>query len=309
MWQKGIRYIAGIDEAGRGPWAGPVVAAAIIWPEGVYVEGLKDSKKLSPKKRKDFYKIIKEEALSYGLGIVKAEEIDNFNILQATFKAMREALTRLSPRPQFLLIDGNHRLPETDIPQLALVKGDSLSLSISAASILAKVTRDEIMMGLEDKFPQYGFSRHKGYGTIRHEQALRRFGPSAQHRFSFQPVAESCRQFSRKLLGRKGEEMASRFLEEKGYKVIGRNIRTRFGEIDIVAKDKETIAFIEVKTRRSDTFGRGEEAISLLKQRRMAKVAVQFMKNYPDNDFRFDVLAAFSKGEEKWHLELITNAF
>jgi uncharacterized protein (TIGR00252 family) len=311
LWQKGIKMVAGIDEAGRGPWAGPVVAAAVIWPEDFYLDGLKDSKALTPKKRNEFFKIIKEKAISYGVGIINAEEIDRVNILQATFKAMRQALAQLQSPPQFLLVDGKHRIPEIDIPQLALVKGDSLSLSIAAASILAKVTRDEIMLGLEEKFPDYGFSRHKGYGTALHQKALKRFGPSRLHRFSFRPVENASGYISRRGLGNWGEEQALRFLEDKGYKIISRNVRTRLGEVDIVAEDKGTVVFIEVKTRSSNRFGRGEEAVSLAKQRRLVKLAFQFMKikNLTGKDFRFDVLSAFRDGGGVWRMELIQNAF
>ena len=311
LWQKGIKFVAGIDEAGRGPWAGPVVAAAVIWPEDFYLKGLRDSKALTAKKRNDFFKIIKEKVIAYGLGVINADEIDRVNILQATFKAMRQALAQLSPSPQFLLVDGKHRIPGIDIPQLALVKGDSLSHSIAAASVLAKVTRDELMFSLDEKFPRYGFSRHKGYGTAFHQKALKKFGPSPLHRFSFRPVENVSGYPSRRGLGNWGEEKAARFLEDKGYKVLDRNVRTRLGEVDIVAEDKGTVVFIEVKTRSSNRFGRGEESVSLAKQRRLLRLAFQFMKakSLTGKDFRFDVLSAFRDGGGAWRMELIQNAF
>jgi len=311
LWGKGIRFIAGIDEAGRGPWAGPVVAGAVVLPEGCYISGLADSKTLSPKKREQFFKIIKEKAIFYSTGIIKSKEIDNLNILQATFKAMKRALEKLPTRPQFLLVDGNRRIPGIDIPQLALVKGDSLSLSIQAAGVLAKVTRDQIMHRLDKKFPSYGFSRHKGYGTREHEKKLKRFGPTALHRFSFSPVEKTSRSFTKKQLGKWGEEKAVQFLEGNGYKILSQNVRTRLGEIDILAEDSETVVFIEVKTRASDRFGRGEESVSLLKQRRLIKLAFQIMKrrNLTNRDFRFDVLSLDRDRGKEWRVKLIKNAF
>jgi ribonuclease HII len=335
LWQKGIKYVAGMDEAGRGPWAGPVVAAAVILPENFYsiscgtgftiaagrgrvdFSGIRDSKRLSPKKRKELSIIIKENAVAYSTGIVQSEEIDNLNILQATFKAMKKALEQLPARPQFLLVDGNCRIPGIDMPQLTIIKGDSLSLSIAAASILAKVTRDEIMQKLNRKFPYYGFSRHKGYGTREHEKKLKKFGPSELHRFSFRPVKNFIlRQttgagVNGKKLGRWGEKRAIKFLQNNGYKILNQNVRTRNGEVDIVAEDNGTVVFIEVKTRFSQNFGRGEEALSLFKQRRLIKVAFQIMKNrhLADRDFRFDVLSLFWDRDKKWKMGLIKNAF
>ena len=306
LWGKGITCVAGIDEAGRGPWAGPVVAGAVVLAENCYIPGLRDSKTLSPRRREEFSRIIKEKAISYSIGMVDSEEIDNLNILQATFKAMKKALEGLPGRPQFLLVDGCHRIPGIDIPQLALVKGDSLSLSVSAAGVLAKVTRDEIMQRLDKEFPRHGFKRHKGYGTREHEMCLNRFGPTEIHRFSFRPVERS-----RKKLGRWGEERARRFLKDNGYKILGKNVRTRLGEVDILAEDDGIVVFIEVKTRASDRFGRGEESISLVKQRRLVRMAFQIMKsqNLFARDFRFDVLSIYRDRDKKWKMNLIKNAF
>lgn len=303
IWQKGIRFIAGIDEAGRGPWAGPVVAAAVIWPEEVPLSGLRDSKALSSKKREEFFDIIRERAISYGIGMVDAEEIDRVNILQATFSAMKKALEQLSVSPEFLLIDGNHRIPGLNIPQRTLIRGDSLSLSVAAAGVLAKVTRDRIMQQIGRKFPKYGFDRHKGYGTREHREKLSILGPTELHRFTFKPV--------RKKLGEWGEERAVRFLMDSGYKILDRNVRTRFGEVDILAEDRGVIIFIEVKARSSDRFGRGEESVSMYKQRRIVKSAFQIMKkrNLVNKSFRFDVLSIHSENGKRWRMELIKNAF
>jgi ribonuclease HII len=185
--RNGYRYIAGIDEAGRGPLAGPVVASAVIFDVGYYNPYIKDSKKLSPRKREKLFNEIKKDAISIGIGIVDEEDIDKINILNATIKAMKKALLELSIKPDLLLIDGNIPLP-TDIPQFNIIDGDDKILSISAASIIAKVTRDRIMDEYHKIFPQYNFSSHKGYGTKEHIIALKKYGPCKIHRKSFKGV-------------------------------------------------------------------------------------------------------------------------
>ena len=184
LFDQGIGVICGVDVAGRGPLAGPVYAAAVILPRDLEIPGLTDSKKLSDKKRRELFPIIQEHAVAFGIGVASEKEIDEINILQATFLAMKRALEKLSVRPDLALIDGNR---ETDfgVPAKTVVKGDSLSASIAAASILAKVSRDDYMMELAQKYPQYGFDIHKGYGTKAHYQALREFGPSEVHRVTF----------------------------------------------------------------------------------------------------------------------------
>lgn len=191
LWQiedelklRGIGAICGVDEAGRGPLAGPVCAAAVILPEHLQIPGLNDSKKLSDKKRRELFPIIKEQAIAYGIAFASVEEIDEINILQATFLAMERAVEQLNGQADFALIDGN-REPKLDIESMAVVKGDSRSASIAAASILAKVTRDDYMEELASRYPQYGFEVHKGYGTKRHYQAIEQFGMCPAHRRSF----------------------------------------------------------------------------------------------------------------------------
>lgn len=187
--QKGYGWIAGLDEAGRGPWAGPVVAAAVILadPEPEDLIGLNDSKRLTPIARQRLYPLVCKQALAWGLGVVPARVIDEINILQATRRAMIHALNRLRMTPDCLLVDGITRL-DTRIEQFLLKGGDGLSVSIAAASILAKVSRDRIMVALDKKFPQYRFAENKGYGTPVHLQALKRHGPCPYHRWSFRPV-------------------------------------------------------------------------------------------------------------------------
>ena len=186
--KQGIRFVAGVDEAGRGPLAGPVVAAACLIPQGVKLQGIQDSKKLSPEKREKLFERICSEAYAYAVGIVSVEDIDQINILQATKKAMREALSKLSITPDYLLIDGNQGI-NVAIPQKLIIKGDSASVSIGAASIIAKVTRDRLMASLEKDLPNFSFARHKGYGTALHQKEIEQFGITAYHRKSFAPIA------------------------------------------------------------------------------------------------------------------------
>ena len=183
-YEKGYKYIGGIDEAGRGPLAGPVVAAVVVFKQGTKIEGINDSKKLSESKREELFDIIKNEALDYGIGIVQREEIDEYNILNATYMAMKKALNCLKQTPDYLLVDAAH-VPDIDIEQKSIIKGDSKSISIAAASILAKVTRDHIMYEYDKIYPEYGFESHKGYGTDKHYQAIREHGITPIHRRSF----------------------------------------------------------------------------------------------------------------------------
>jgi ribonuclease HII len=187
LYCQGVHTIAGIDEVGRGPLAGPVVAAAVILPEGFKLLGLNDSKKLTEKMKEEFFEIINKEAVSIGLGIISANKIDEVNIYEATKLAMIKAINQLSVRPEHLLIDAM-KLP-IDIPQTSIIKGDSASISIAASSIVAKVTRDRLMKRLADIYPQYGFEKHMGYGTKEHINALEEFGSTKEHRQSFAPVA------------------------------------------------------------------------------------------------------------------------
>ena len=183
-YDEGYDIVCGVDEAGRGPLAGPVCAAAVILPRDLQIEGLNDSKKLTDKRRRVLFDVITAQAVSYGIAFASEQEIDEINILQATFLAMRRALDQLSVRPAIALIDGNR---ETDfgLPVRTIVKGDSLSANIAAASVLAKVTRDDFMLEQAQRYPQYGFDVHKGYGTRAHYEALRQHGPCPIHRRSF----------------------------------------------------------------------------------------------------------------------------
>ena len=184
LWEEGIRRVAGVDEAGRGPLAGPVVAAAVLVPRGFYLPRVDDSKRLSPAIREELFGMIRAGAAGIGVGIVGHEEIDRINILNATLQAMEEAVAALPERPEFLLIDGN-RYGRGTIPHRTIIDGDALSFSIAAASIIAKVTRDRLMVEFDREFPGYGFAKHKGYGTREHRDAIQRQGFCPIHRMSF----------------------------------------------------------------------------------------------------------------------------
>ena len=187
--EKGYSLIAGVDEAGRGPLAGPVVAAAVSLASGWQLEGLDDSKKLSSQRRERFFTIIKEQALGYGIGIVDVKTIEEINILQASLREMKYAVEALPEKPNLLLIDGNKSI-EHEAEQWTVVKGDSLSQSVAAASILAKVTRDKLMKQYHEQFPLYAFDKHKGYGTRLHRDLIKKHGPCSIHRSTFKGVME-----------------------------------------------------------------------------------------------------------------------
>lgn len=182
---KGYSLICGVDEAGRGPLAGPVCAAAVILPDGCVIEGLNDSKKLSPAKREALFDTIREKAIGYGIAFASVEEIEQVNILQATFLAMNRAIAQLSPKADYALIDGNRTPAGITVPCETVIKGDALSYSVAAASILAKVTRDRLMTEYDRAYPEYGFAAHMGYGTKQHTDAILKHGPCPIHRLSF----------------------------------------------------------------------------------------------------------------------------
>jgi len=189
LWKQGFKLVAGVDEVGRGPLAGPVVAACVVFPKTVEsLPGVNDSKKLSSAKREELFEVILKNALDVGIGIVKEKVIDRMNILNASLTAMWKAIDQLKSPPDFILVDGNQKIPNLSFPQMPVIKGDSLSLSIASASIIAKVTRDRIMLKYHKKYPEFGFDEHKGYSTQLHIEALKTFGPCKIHRQSFKLV-------------------------------------------------------------------------------------------------------------------------
>ncbi|OKZ57640.1 MAG: ribonuclease HII [Clostridium sp. 26_21] len=185
LQNKGFEYICGIDEAGRGPLAGPVVVASVIMPKDSIIEGINDSKKVSEKKREKLYDLILEQAISYGVGIIGQDEIDDINILNATKKGLTNSLKELTQRPDLILVDALTNIDTLGIPYESIIKGDAKCYSISAASIIAKVTRDRIMREWDKIYPQYGFATHKGYGTSAHINAIKEYGPCPLHRKTF----------------------------------------------------------------------------------------------------------------------------
>ena len=185
FFDSGIEYVAGIDEAGRGPLAGPVVVASVIMPKESMIEGINDSKKISESKREKLYDLIISEAISYGVGIINQDEIDEINILQATKKGLTEAVKEMEVKPDIILVDALNGIDTLGIPYKSIIKGDAKSYSIAAASIIAKVTRDRIMREWDKIYPEYGFAGHKGYGTAKHMEAIRKYGLTPIHRESF----------------------------------------------------------------------------------------------------------------------------
>lgn len=189
LYKNGVKLVAGVDEVGRGPLVGPVVAAAVILPVNYHLEGLNDSKKLTEKKRERFYDILMQEAVAIGIGEASAKEIDEINIYQASKLAMMRALKNLKIKPEHVLVDAMP-LKEIDIPSTSIIHGDALSLSIAAASVIAKVTRDRMMIELDKKYPEYGFAQHKGYPTKKHLEVLQKYGVLDNYRFTYGPVRD-----------------------------------------------------------------------------------------------------------------------
>ena len=292
----GQGLICGIDEAGRGPLAGPVAAAAVILPEDLLLPYLNDSKKVTEKRREVLFAQIKEKALAWAVVMVPPDRIDEINILQATYEAMRTAVGQLAVRPDVLVNDAV-TIPGMDILQVPVIKGDAKCISIAAASILAKVTRDTYMKEMDRKYPAYGFAGHKGYGTKAHCQAILEYGPCPIHRRSFlgrilagQHRAEGSRQET----GRRGEEEAVRFLSKKGVKILERNFRDRNGEIDLIGEQDGVLLFIEVKYRGSQRFGTPEEAVTPEKQHNICRTALYYLHQTgraAGTSVRFDVIA------------------
>ena len=294
-WQSGISHIAGIDEAGRGPLAGPVIAAAVILPENIHLPEVNDSKKLSPKKREKLYDEIFQAATSVGIGLASVNEIDEFNILQATYKAMQRAVGSLAITPDFLLIDGK-KADVKHYKQESIIDGDEKSLSIAAASIIAKVCRDRIMTQYEIIFPGYGFAHHKGYGTKQHLQALSEKKATPIHRKSFNPVSKYLPTMAyllrNKLIGKLGEQLAAIELLNKKHDLLEMNYSAaRLGEIDIISKSENLLIFTEVKTQTAGHgWGSPSAQIDENKKNRIMNAVQYYMDtNELECDFRFDV--------------------
>lgn len=310
-----VKLLCGVDEAGRGPLAGDVYAAAVILPEGCVIEGLNDSKKLSEKKRELLYDQIIERATAYCIATASVAEIEEINILNATFLAMNRAVAGLSIEPELVLVDGN-RDPHLPYHTRTIVKGDATSACIAAASILAKVARDRYMKAMDEAYPQYQFCKHKGYGTKLHYQMLDEFGESDVHRHSFLKKYYAARQelpvpvIREETVGQMGERLTAKYLCDHGCEILHQNYHSRYGEIDLVAATAERLLFVEVKTRKQGTKFDGKTAVTSAKQRKMIQTARQYLQEYPkDLAMRFDVAEVYLSADGKAYIHYIKAAF
>lgn len=314
-WRNGKKRLAGIDEAGRGPLAGPVVAAAVIFDKNHDpIDGIYDSKKISEKKRESLYDVIQKEASAVGIGIVSNEVIDQMNILNATHKAMRIAIGQTRSHIDLLLVDGRP-LKNSILPQEAIVGGDSKCYSIAAASIIAKVYRDRLMRKWDKIFPQYGFEKHKGYGTRQHCEAIEKYGASPVHRLTFgrvkgfEPDLRNIK--NNRTIGAIGENQAAYFLYKRGFEILERNFHfSAYGEIDIIAKKEKRIHFVEVKTIRDQFFGAPENRVDEFKQNQIYSIAEAYLadKNFEDFECQFDVISIIIENS-KFNINYIEDAF
>ena len=299
--QFNIQSLCGVDEAGRGPLAGDVYAGAVILPEDCDIVGLDDSKKLSEKKRDALYEQIIEKAVAYSIGIATVQEIDEYNILNATFFAMNRAVEGLCVKPEFVLIDGDKN-PIKDIPSRSVIKGDGMSASIAAASIIAKVSRDRYMQKLGEQYPEYQFHKHKGYGTKLHYEMLDENGISDIHRMSFlkKYLKAEKKPPTARQTGNDGEDEACRLLTKNGYTIIEKNFFSVYGEIDIIAEKGDFLAFVEVKTRNPNSLQSPAEAVSKSKQGKIIKTALMYYNSAKlDRQPRFDVIEVFLGNDKK----------
>jgi len=301
--EAGYAAVAGVDEAGRGPLAGPVVAAAVVLPPDRELPGLADSKRLTPRQRQAMDALVRETALAHVVAVASASEVDSLNILRATHLAMRRALDALRPPADFAIVDG---LPVRGlpVPHRAVVAGDARCAPVAAASVLAKVARDRMMVELDARWPGYGWARNKGYAAPEHLAALRRLGPCPEHRRSFAPVQRAGDQLqlplgapaapgeeTRYARGLEGERIAEAHLTASGWEIVARRYRAGGGEIDLVARRDGLVAFCEVKT------GRGadstpSEAVDVRKRERLTLAAEAFVaeRGEPERGCRFDVI-------------------
>jgi len=291
-----MEIIAGVDEVGRGPLAGPVLAAAVILPDDHTIEGLRDSKKLSKLKREKLFPIIQEQALGIGIGLVDVKTIDEINIREATLKAMQIALGNLPIKPDKALIDG-HPLKNQVIPNEGIVGGDDLIDSIKAASIIAKVTRDKMMADYGRIFPEYGFEKNNGYGTEFHMKALEEYRATPIHRRSFKPVMHKMPTLTwlseQKRVGWMGEKLAALYLKGKGLEILEMNRNCPpHGEIDIIARNHDEIVFVEVKTAFKTNPDLLDEKVNHDKLKKISHAIYQYQKETEQiDDIRIDCIS------------------
>ncbi len=321
--ERGFRVVAGIDEAGRGPLAGPVVAACVVLPSDAELPGVRDSKKMTAVQREKAYGMIIDRASCYGIGSADPAEIDRMNILKACHLAMVRAVSALANAPDFLLVDGLP-VPSLTLPQRAIVRGDSASLSIAAASVLAKVTRDRQMIELDAVYPEYGFAGHKGYPAPTHLAALAAYGPCAEHRRSFAPVAaclptepsplQPRLHLDGPLVSEAGvlaELIAVRHLAKLGMIVLETRYRCPLGEIDIIARDRQEIVFVEVKSTHRIGAPDPSQRVDVPKRRRLVSAANNFLQSCGliDQKCRFDVAVVRLVEPERYVVDMHRAAF
>ncbi len=308
LWESKTTLVAGVDEVGRGCLAGPVVAAAVILKPGCRLPGVDDSKVLEPMNRQGLRTQIETEAVAWYVASVSAARIDRINILEASMEAMRVALDGLSPAPEHVLVDGN-RSPGSDYPETLLVGGDSRSMSIAAASILAKEYRDQLMVALDAQYVGYGFASNKGYASEHHRQALFHLGPCAEHRHSFSPLADRDQlqlavgdpSGAIPETGTTGEAVAAAYLKDHGYVIEDVRYRGAGGEIDIVARHEQCWVFVEVKsTATQSSSTRPEARLSRAQRHRLIRTARHFLRYRTEGEeCRFDVISVdLSQGPE-----------
>lgn len=302
----GYNVVAGVDEAGRGPLAGPVVAACVVLPFGVTPDYVEDSKALSEAVRQRAFEAITESGAAIGIGAASAAEVDRHNILRATHLAMRRAVEQCPRQPDYLLVDGLP-VPSLRIAHRAIVRGDATCISIAAASVVAKVTRDRMMCELDQRYPGYGFARHKGYPTSEHLRALSVTGPCPEHRRTFGPVrallaaTEATGPNERPGLlpvhpdlrkGEAGERLAQLLLERLGHQILATGYRAGRCEIDMISRDGDTIVFTEVKSSRAGPESSPASRVSAAQMRRIAEAAERYLadNNLGSSPCRFDVI-------------------
>ncbi len=319
LFDSGLRAeigpFAGVDEAGRGPLAGPLVACAVVLPSDPDLPGLADSKVLTDRKRRVLAPLIRGCALSIGTGVVTPAEIDGSGMGTAIRTAFKRAMEPVAKAGLIFLVDGN---PVSGLPHPCrfLVKGDSKSASVAAAGVLAKVTRDDMMLELDGRYPEYGFAGHKGYGSRLHVEAIFRHGPCPEHRMSFAPLKDHSAGSSGDLFdptppnaGRLAEEFAAEWLVERGYGIRERNWRTRNGEIDIIAVRDGTAAFIEVKHALEGCEHLALAKVDFLRKRRITAAASEWLSSSGfRGDCRFDVLLVTGY-PDTFRAEAYENAF
>mgnify|MGYP001099316189 CR=1 FL=1 len=311
-WSQGMEFIAGIDEAGRGPLAGPVVASAVILPQDVNLPEVTDSKKLTEKKREGLFYDIMNVAVAVGVGIVHEREIDQINILQSTYMAMQMAVGKLMVKPDILMVDG-HPADIKNFVQENIIKGDSKSLSIASASIIAKVTRDRIMINYDKVFPLYDFASHKGYGSQKHIELIKKYFATPIHRQSFKPILDHLPTLKyykeKRLVGQLGEQLVACELIKDGCKILEMNFNVpEIGEVDIIFTDGDNLVFIEVKTQtKGHGWNESRTQIDEHKSQRIMNAARHFMdENEYDTEIRFDV-AEVILGDSKPRINIIKN--